>query len=95
MSEAAPESVDMKAPSALGHNIAGRFDKFRILEGDDLVPYLASMDPKEVGESIASAAAAAATASAAATELTEGAGAGAEVIPGALPPATGDAMETD
>ncbi|GAA6023959.1 hypothetical protein JCM10207_008643 [Rhodosporidiobolus poonsookiae] len=58
-SSAAPSSSDAPAPagsvlgtqppatSAPGGKLAGAFDKFRIVEGDDLAPYLASMDPKD------------------------------------------------
>jgi 20S proteasome subunit alpha 6 len=97
MSDAAPASHDPEAPSALGGSgtttsHGGKFDKFRILEGDELLPYLASMDPKEVVESIADLARAAeASGAAVASEEVTGA---AESID-APPAAGGDSMETD
>lgn len=44
---AAPSGSDPSAPAAGGAQAAGGFQKFRILEGDELKPYLESMDPKE------------------------------------------------
>lgn len=101
ISDDAPLSHDPEAPAALGGSgtttsHGGKFDKFRILEGDELLPYLASMDPKEVVESIADAAATAARAAeasgtAAANETTVAVTESTEA-----PPAVGgDSMETD
>lgn len=38
------------APATLGQAAAGGFDKFRIIEGDELQPYLDALPPKETGE---------------------------------------------
>ncbi|ORY81784.1 nucleophile aminohydrolase [Leucosporidium creatinivorum] len=82
----APASTDPEAPAPVGAQAAGGFQKFRIVEGDDLQVYLDSMDPKEVlgvedGAPAAAPVAAAGDAPAPA---------------GDAPPATGgDSMETD
>ncbi|CEQ39473.1 SPOSA6832_01002, partial [Sporobolomyces salmonicolor] len=54
LSASAPPSTSTEAPSSstLGPEpsagtLGGAFDKFRIVEGEDLTPYLESMDPKD------------------------------------------------
>lgn len=69
----APASTDPKAPAALGESAQGGFQKFRIIEGDDLQPYLDSMDPKETpGSEEVGAADASAPAPSAAAPATDG-----------------------
>lgn len=73
------------------------FEKFRIIEGDGLVGYLKSMDPKEVPESSlqAEAARAATTAAENAAALVAAEAAPAAAPAGDASAAGGDAMETD
>lgn len=83
----APASTDPEAPAPVGAKASGGFQKFRIVEGDDLQVYLDSMDPKEVigvadGAPVPGAAPAAAAGDAPAPA-------------GDAPPAGGESMETD
>lgn len=79
-SSSAPTSTDPEAPTPVGSAAGQGFQKFRIVEGEDLQVYLDSMDPKEVLGVEDGAVAPPAAPSA----------------PDAPPPATGgDSMETD
>lgn len=87
LASAAPAGTDKEAPAAGGAEAGSSFDKFRILEGDDLKVYLDSMDPKELPE----------------LQVIEGVAPAAPVVaaaPEAQAPAPaagdgGDSMETD
>ena len=85
-STAAPASTDNDAPAPVGGvPSTGGFEKFRIVEGDELKPFLESMDPKEViSDEPAPAVAAGGEA-----------GAVAPVVPPVVPGAPSDSMETD
>ncbi|KAL8278661.1 hypothetical protein RQP46_008953 [Phenoliferia psychrophenolica] len=75
--------LDSAAPAPVGAAAASGFQKFVIVEGDELKPYLDSMDPKEALDSATAPAAALAAQAAAAPAAP------------AAPAAGGDAMETD
>lgn len=91
-SSTAPTGSDAPAPAAGGAQAAGGFEKFRILEGDELKPYLESMDPKETPDGQTAPAAAVAVPAAMTTDdLTVEGGA----ATGDAPAAGGDSMETD
>lgn len=70
-SASAPASSDQDAttPQVLGDKSPPGFDKFRIIEGEDLKVFLASMDPKEIPESTLQAEAARREADAAAAAV--------------------------
>lgn len=93
-SAAAPASTEKDAPAPVGGvPSTGGFEKFRIVEGDELKPFLESMDPKEVISDEPAPVAAPAV-------VTGGEAGGADggvapVIPPAVPDAPSDSMETD
>lgn len=96
----APHSTDPEAPAPVGAQAAGGFQKFRIVEGEDLQVYLDSMDPKEVvgvedGAPVPGAAAASGVAGDAPTGGDAAAPGAAAAAPPAAPAAGGDSMETD
>lgn len=83
------EESGTAAPPPVGSAGAAGFQKFVIIEGDQLQPYLDSMDPKEVidGEATPAAAAAAPAQPAVAPAPAP--------APAADAPGVGDAMQTD
>lgn len=84
-STSAPKSSEESAPATLGVNV-NAFEKFRIVEGDELKPFLDSMDPKESNDDAPAAAPATVATGAAAVPAP------ADVQP---PTAGGDTMDTD
>lgn len=65
-SDAKPTPSDSAAPPPVGAAAASGFQKFVIIEGDELKPYLDKMDPKEALDSATAPAAALAAQAAAA-----------------------------
>lgn len=84
------KTEDGSTPMTLGATSAPGFEKFRIIEGDDLKVFLESMDVKETPESTLQREAAAAQGVAEANAAALVAGAAAPAVG-----AGGDAMETD
>lgn len=94
-SSTAPSGSDAPAPAAGGAQAAGGFEKFRILEGDELKPYLDSMDPKETPDGQTAPVAAAATGAVPAAMATDDLTVVGGDAAGDAPAAGGDSMETD